>query len=48
MASCPVCANGDGLRLVETIDPFSIYACPVCEVQFSDPLSYSTDFYDSL
>lgn len=46
MIRCPVCANSERLALVEDTRKFSIHACPTCEVQFSHPLSYSTQFYD--
>lgn len=46
MIHCPVCENKEKLALVEGIGKFSIHACPECEVQFSHPLSYSTQFYD--
>ena len=43
---CPVCANEEKLTQVESRGRFSIYSCPTCEVQFADPLSYSTTFYE--
>ena len=35
---CPVCSAAAAMRLIETIQDYSVFRCPNCDVEFSDPM----------
>jgi len=42
---CPICEKSINAAFVEGFDRYSIYQCPNCKLQFSDPLEYDERLY---
>ena len=44
---CLACSHTSDCVFIESVGEFTMYQCPKCGLQFSDPMSYSADDYDS-
>ena len=45
--TCLACRQTLRRKFIESVGEFTMYQCPNCGLQFSDPMSYSAEDYDS-
>jgi len=44
---CPVCENKQDIQTIEDLKTYLILQCPHCGLSFTDPMDYTTEFYEA-